>query len=241
MKAQRRHELQQNVLGAELARSAEFVRAHRTVLGWGIVIVVVAVIAAFAATGHVRRKALELQAQYERLTTDLEMTEMEQAAGLKALSQGSDKHYAALALVRLGDLHAKQLVGASGMAAAQQKELADIAAGYYRRVIDGYRDQKQALGEAHLSMGKLQESCGDLAAARLEYQSVLLMTELGGQPVAVRAQLGMQSLDSFKDPVRMATTTSAPATAPAAQRGAASQPAETKAPQGAKPQAGSQG
>jgi hypothetical protein len=236
MKSQRRHELQQNVLDTELARGVEFVRTHRTALGWGLVIAVVAVFAIFYVVRHFGQKALEVQAQYERLTMDPEMTEQEQAEGFKAVSQDSNKHYAALALVRLGDLYARQLVGAAGMLAAQRDELADIAAGYYRRVIEGHQDRKQALAEAHLGMGKLQESRGELTAARSEYQSVLLMTELRGWPVRDQAEQAKQDLDSFKQPIRMATTSSAPATAPAAQRKGASQPAEAKAQQEGKPQ-----
>jgi hypothetical protein len=235
MKAQRRHELQHNVLDAELAKGVQFVRGHRTLLGWAGAVAVIAVAVLFYMLHHSSQKRLEVQAQYERLTMDPEITEQEQADGLKTLSQASDKYYAALALARLGDLYARQLVGAALMPPAQQNEFAETAAGYYRRVIDNYPDQKQAVAEAHLGMGKLQESRGDAAAARTEYQSVLVMRETAGWPVGVQAQLAMQGLESYKGPVRMATTTSAsapasaPATLPAEPRRSATQPVGAKA------------
>jgi len=224
MKSQRRHELQHNVLDAEIAKGVQYARSHRTILSWGVVIAAVALLVVWLAVGHVRKKGLEAQRQYERLTMDAEITEAEQMDGLKTLSQGRDKRYAALALVRLGDVYAMQLLGAMGMPAAQQGELAEMAAGFYRQVIDRYPDQKQAVAEARLGLGKLSESRGDLAAAREQYQAVLLMTELAGRPVLVRAQMEMQGLEAIRGPIRMATTTSAPASAPATDK-VASRPA----------------
>jgi ABC-type Na+ efflux pump permease subunit len=224
MKSQRRHELQHNVLDAEIAKGVQYARSHRTILSWGVVIAAVALLVVWLAVGHVRKKGLEAQRQYERLTMDAEITEAEQMDGLKTLSQGRDKRYAALALVRLGDVYAMQLLGAMGMPAAQQGELAEMAAGFYRQVIDRYPDQKQAVAEARLGLGKLSESRGDLAAAREQYQAVLMMTELAGRPVLVRAQMEMQGLEAIRGPIRMATTTSAPASAPATDK-VASRPA----------------
>ena len=66
----------------------------------------------------------------------------------------------------------------------------------------------------------------DFAAAAGEYQTVKEMTDLADQPVAAQAQKGLTELDLLKSPVRLATTTSAPATTqPAAAKSTAIQPA----------------
>jgi len=93
----------------------------------------------------------------------------------------------------------------------RQRDLSDQAAAYYRRAIEKFPTERLAVAEAHLGMARLAEGAGDLATAAQEYKTVKDMADLAGMPPPQEAAEGLDRLDRIKTPVRMATTSSAPA------------------------------
>ncbi|MGA2266518.1 MAG: hypothetical protein ABSH10_08845 [Phycisphaerae bacterium] len=212
MKAQRRHELQENVLSAELGRGVEFFRQWRTYIVWGAVLVLLAVLVVWYSASKNLRARRELQATYDRLVLLPNVPPQEFLDGMKTLADSDDKHIAVLASMQVGRYCLAQFVTGGGMVAdPRQKALADQAAAYFRRVLQRYPDQRLAVAEAHLGLGRVAESEGDFATATEEYQAVTAMTDLGGTPAATDARIALAHLDQIKSPVRMATTSSAPA------------------------------
>lgn len=207
MKAQRRHELQHNVLDAELAKGVAFVQKNRTILVWGVVLVAAAVLAVTYAVRSARNKARSLQETYDRLVLSASVSPQEFLDGMKSLAESSDKRLAALATVQVGKFYAAQLVGAGGnMADPRQRDMYDQAAAYYRRVIERFPTQTIAVAEAHLGLGRLAESAGDFPTAAKEYQTVKDMADLAGSPPLARAAEAMERLDRIQSPVAMAST-----------------------------------
>jgi len=228
MKSQRRHELQENALIAELGRIVQALRKRGNLIAWGVLIAALVAMIAVFAWKKSRQAEIELQAKFDRvMAPDTALSDEDRLAGLRELAeQDDDEVKAALATVELGDIYARRMVVAGPKAdPAQWKRLADKAAGYYREVISRFADQNLPLAKAHLGLAKLAESQQDFETAKAEYQAVLKLTALTGQPVMRRAERGMQQLDMLSSPVRMATT--APSTQPARQA-AASEPAATQ-------------
>jgi hypothetical protein len=212
MKAQRRHELQHNVLYSELNKSIEFVRQRRTYIVWGIVLVLLAVLVVWYSVNKSRRAHSELQMTYDRLVMMPNVPPQEFLDGMKTLADSDDKRIAVLATVQVGKCCLAQFTAAGGAVAdPRQKALADQAGAYFRRVLQKYPDQRLAVAAAHLGLGRLAESEGDFATATEEYQAVTAMTDLAGTPMATDARIALAQLDQIKSPVRMATTSSAPA------------------------------
>jgi hypothetical protein len=223
MKSQRRHELQQNILNAELAKSVKFLKEKKTTVVWAVTLVVAAVLAGFLIINNIRSRHLRDQALYDRLTVSPLTSDEEFIDGMNRLAAGGDKRLAALANVQLGNYFSKHLLFAGGAGdQAEQKELADQAASYYQKAIQDFPEQRLAVAEAHVGLAKLAEWRRDFATAAQEYQAVISMSDMAGQPVAVQAYESFASLNSLKNPVKLATTSSAPS--------AASKPAAKSAP-----------
>ena len=211
MKSQRRHELQHNILDAELGKGIDFLRRRRTPIVWGIVLAVLAVLVVTYTVRSAQNKRQVLQATYDRLIASSVVTGQEFLDGMKSIAESSDQTLAALATVQVGKYYAAQFSAAGGMAAdPRQKDLSDQAAAYYHRAIQGFPDQRMAVAEAYLGLARLAEGAGDFNTARGEYQTVKSMADLG-TPAPMEAAEALERLDRIKAPVRMATTSSAPA------------------------------
>jgi len=218
MKSQRRHELQENTLIAELGKMVDVLRKRGNLVGWGVLIAALIAMIAVFAWKKSRQGDIELQRKFDRvMPLKSALSAEERLEGLKELAeQDDDEVKAALATVELGDVYARRMVVAGPNAdPAQWKRLADQAAGYYREAINRFGEQDLPLAKAHLGLAKLAESQQDFETAKAEYQAVLKLTALTGQPVMQQAERGMQQLETLSSPVQMATT--APATRPATQ------------------------
>jgi len=212
MRAQRRHELHRNELYAELARLVEFVKKWRTYIVWGLALGVLAVLAGVYMVRSAERKRLSLADTYDRLSFDATTTPDAFLDGMKTLADSADRRLAAMAAFQIGDYYYWGSIAAGGMSGdPRRKELADQAAAYFRRTIRDFPDQPLPVAQAHIGLAKLAESEGDFAAAAKEYQAVTTMKDLAGYPIVADARQGLGELDGIKGPVRMATTTSAPA------------------------------
>ncbi len=223
MKSQRRHELQENVLSAEITQVVNFLRKRGGAIAWGVLIAALIFFVIVYARSRSQQKTARLQADFERATVDPNLPSDQRVRLLEELSeQDDDERLAALATLELGiDCAARMNAAGPATDPVEWKGLADRAAVYYRKVISEFADRKLAVAKAHLGLGKLAESRGDFEAASAEYQAVLRISELSSHPIAMQTGASLRQLGMLARPVQMATT--APTTQPASQP--ATQPA----------------
>jgi len=207
MKSERRHELQENALGSELARTWAFIKAKGNFIAAMVLVAALIVMVAVYVRGKGQQRITELQMQYERRNA-VSLTPQEQVELLEVLAaQRDDNRIAALATVDLGDLYARRMISAGPTKdSAQWQESGERAGAYYQQVVASFPDERLALAKAHLGLARLAESRGELEAARGEYNTVLDMKDLTGQPVMLQAMRGEQQLNTLSETVKMATT-----------------------------------
>lgn len=212
MKARRRHELQQNVLDAELGRVVQFFRKYGTYMVWGAVIAALVLLVTMYSISKSRERHRNVHTRYERAVTDRTIKLDDRLKDLKALvEQDINTDIAALACLALGDENAGQLATAgSSTPAGQRKHFHDQAEIHYRKAIRRFADRPTIVGRAHLGLALLAESRRDFDAAETEYQAVLTAAQLQAGPLADAAAKGLETLDRLRLPVVMATTAPAP-------------------------------
>ena len=221
MKAKRRHELQQNVLDAELGKAMGFFKRHGTPITWGAFILGLVVM----VVGYVYRRSSQKDAarrqEYRSLVLypSPEMVPQEQVRRLEALAnQTDDEAIAAEACLKLADGFALRAgIILDIPARAQTFERADA---YYRRALQRFGEDDLTAARAHIGLAKLAETRGQLDVAQAEYQAVGKMESLAGQPLLAMANAGLQTLETLREPVPMVDTlpsTTAPATQPTTQ------------------------
>lgn len=220
MKSTRRHELQHNVLDAEIGKGLQFFKNHGTKLLWALAIVATVAMAIYWYTSSQSRRKAETAAQYSDLKTrQLQSGEMSDSIveGFKSLiEQKRIPRIAAMACVDVGDIYATKMMNAENRTDADS--LAVKATEYYQKAIADFPKHQSPLAKAHLGLAKLAEGQGNVTSATKEYKAVVAMSGLAGQPVVAEAEAGLKKLDSLKEKVKLATTLPAvpkPATQPA--------------------------
>jgi|GEM_PF-1864205 len=235
MKAQRRHELQQNILGFELSKLLSFVKRHANTLSWAVLGVLIIVLVIVWVSIQTRGKHEKLRAQLEQAIGASEIASDERIRILQSLSrQDSDKPIAAQATVALGNVYLALAQIAEPGAGEEQLEKAAPA---FRDAIGRFPDQKESLALAHIGLATVAVDRKEFDVAEQEYQTVIRMAELEGRPAWVAAIQGLQSLPELRTSVHMATTlptqpatASAPASEPATQAAAGPAAATDVAP-----------
>ncbi len=213
MKSQRRHELQQNTLDAELHKIAAWLKKYGTHLATGIlaVAVIILLIVWWTRSAH----TASARAQNDFLQA-MRLDDDEQIEALRTLADQSDNdRIAAMAAVRLGDAYARRMVG--NRTAAERQEFAGQARQWYRRALEDHADLPEAAAQAHLGLAALAEADRDIDKARAEYQAVVNMDAAQGYPARALAQIRLQGLDGLASPVTLASEdwgTTAPAPIP---------------------------
>ncbi len=241
MKSRRRHELQQNVLDAELGKVVGFFKKRGSWIAWGVLIAALIVFLVVYVRGRGRREIEKLQARYDQLMSvqfrpGVDIAEI--LAGFKALvDQDDDERIAALACVRVANMYAASSRSASQRTGSEWLTFVAQAEKYYHRAIENFPDERLAVAEAHLGLAKLAESRTppNLNAARNQYQAIIKVPQLAGYPVMREAQRSLAALDALGEPIPMATTTqaatsraaTAPTTTQAATSRTATAPAES--------------
>ena len=221
MKSRRRHELQQNVLDAELGKTIEFFKKHGSKI-FGLLLV--AALIYLGVTLYRRQSSgaqQQLQTDYNQAVAksmDRRVTPDEMLAMFKGIAdRGDDNQIVAMSCVYVGDLYASKILSAESE--SQRQEIARQATIYYRRVIRDFPERRLPVAKAHFGLAKLAETTRDLETARREYQAVM-DTGLVKYPVVHEADKARKRLEWIAAPVPMATTlpsqpTTEPATKPA--------------------------
>lgn len=207
MKSKRRHELQENVLSGELAGIVTFLKNHGVKIVWAVLIVAGIILATYMVYNRSVGKKQRLQSEFDRAISDTRTTPDERVELLKGLAgQDDDERIAAEACIRLGDEYLRRMMIAGTSDPQERKSLGDEAARWYNEVIQRLSGRRLQLAKAHLGLGRLAGNRGDVETARSQYDAVIRMTDLSGQPVVQRASSSIQKLGQIDQPVPMATT-----------------------------------
>lgn len=204
MKAKRRHELQENVLGIELGKLVDFLKRRGNHLAIAVLAVALIFLLIFYLRYSSRAKAQGIQVKWDRAVT-AEMNSDERVKALTELTgQKDDPRLAALAGVQLGYEYARRLLAATDD--AQRLAMTERASEWYQRTIQDFPREDLAVGKAHLGLARLAEGQRQLNYAADEYRKVLAMASLAGHPVAHLAEAGLRGLKALEAPVHLATT-----------------------------------
>ena len=232
MKSKRRHELQHNTLDAELAKLLAFVKKRGSVIFWVVMIALATVLAVKVVGGWSREKRDNPRAEYANIKMDARRS----AAGpdevdellerLRELTEQQDnKSVAALACVDAGDIASGMFLDLEAKLAIEQREqYGKKAEKFYRKAVDDFPEEPLAVAKARVGLAKLAEGRADMSTARAQYEAILAIPEMAGQPVRRRATEGLAMLKVLEKPVRMATTAPSDATTGPSETRPASRP-----------------
>jgi hypothetical protein len=210
MKSRRRHELQENVLAAEIGKIAEFLKKRGSHLATGVLIAALVLFGYVFISRRSHGKHEGLQRRWD-LALSGTLKPDERASTLTDLAEQDDnERIAALAGVELGYHYATQSLAAK--AGSERVALAERAGRWYLLTIEKFPKQELAVAKAFYGIGKLRESAGQFKTAAEAYRKAKSFTDLAGQPVTRLAEAALLELQALQAPVRMATT--APATQP---------------------------
>ncbi|MHC4985040.1 MAG: hypothetical protein ACYTFO_02680 [Planctomycetota bacterium] len=194
MKAERRHELQHNALDTELGQIIRWVRKHGTAILWAIALTA---LAATLVTYLVNRAGAEerrLWALYQQAASaaDPTLTTPDRLAMLAEVAdQDTDRELAAMAAMRMADLHMNEPYVQMGPGPGESWTKAQAG---YERVINDFADQPKQVALAHVGLAALAENQSDLDGAMAHYNAVLSLPGAAGTPAALIAQGRLQTL-----------------------------------------------
>jgi len=194
MKAERRHELKHNTLDSELGQMIQWVKNHGTAILWGIALAALAATLVIFLIGRVGAERRRLWAQYQQavLDPDETLTPADRLAMLADVAdQDSYRHLAAMAAMRMADLHMNTPYLQRGAGAAESWDQAKAA---YERVIAEFGDEPTQVALAYVGLATLAENQGDLDTALTHYNAVLALPGAAGTPAAIIAQGRLQTL-----------------------------------------------
>jgi len=211
MKSRRRHELQENVLAAEIGKVAEFLKQRGSHLATGVLLAALVLFGYVYVSKRSHAQRQDLQRRWD-LALSGQLKPDERISTLVDLAEQDDnERIAALAGVELGYHYALQSL--ASRQASERAALAEKAGQWYLLTIEKFPNQQLAVAKAHYGIGKLRESVRQFKAAAESYRKAKSFADLAGQPVTRLAEVALQRLKALEAPVRMAST--APATQPA--------------------------
>jgi len=216
MKPGRRHELKRNVLSIKLSEAVSFVRRHGTRLAWGLLIGVVAILIIVYVVNKHRQKHYDLQREFDVLMASADRKGRDWLQRMKVLAdQDDDERIAAQACAEVAD--------ETVLVAAGEPGAVGSATEYYKRVLDKFPDQYNAVARARSGLARLALDLRGVDAARAEYDMLIATPELAGYPAVGLAKEARDNLPNLAPAVIMAKrkpatlADSEPASKPATQ------------------------
>jgi hypothetical protein len=210
MKAQRRHELKENVLARELDQMRGLLSRYGNWIAGGIAAVVVVFLVVWYYHSRSVRELSEEQARLDSLVSEPNFTDEQRLEGLTGLADHARSPVVgASAAVTAGDmLSERYLDGMRRTPPEDSPQTRQQAEKSYRLAIEKYPERKLFAARAHFGLAVLAETAGDFATAKGEYEQVVRLVD-ATYPVAVEAQGRLRTLPLHSQPVRFATTTQA--------------------------------
>lgn len=222
MKATRRHDLQDNVLARRLGGAVAFARKNLNWIVAGVLAAVVLVALVFYAI-HQRRATRQAEwNNYRSLAESIDAVPLLPEAEARALpgrtreqlrqlvQDTAQEELAAWATVQIGRAAYQELrLLQSQLDQSGVELLASEVRQAYERVLAAYAAHAEPLAQAHLGLGLLAETLGDLETARQHYQAVVAMEGKALPMTVLRANQKLLDLGKWAEPVVF------PSTAPA--------------------------
>lgn len=234
MKSKRRHELQQSEMVREFGKLRRFFHKYGNHIAWGVLIAAVIFAIAFYAHRSKQRKQDQLLARLSRAQT-AGLAQAEHINELKELTAQQDNlRVAAQAGVMLGDAFFLQYVVGDDEESdfpLTRDEALPQAEDAYRRVIDSYGRFPRQVSRARYGLAKVLETQQRFDDARRQYQAILEMPGLEGDPIVTLAGEDIAAMDNLDQPVKLAQTqpaaTTEPSTLPTTQNDLSETPLPT--------------
>jgi hypothetical protein len=231
MKAQRRHDLKQNVLDTELAKGADYLKRHLNLIGGTALAAAIIALAVVGISRYIDSNRDTAQAEFDKAILVLGTEQAPDA--LQHIADG-DGPRAAIASCKLADDYAaKTLMAENRQSPGEVNDLASKAKTYYTRVIEKFSDQHIQVANAHLGLGKLAESRGDLDTARKEYEAITTGRNVDGLPALTLAQEALAHLKTLNTNVYLAAGPAIPEPEENPFPSSATQPATSASPKDA--------
>lgn len=204
MKAQRRHDLKQNVLQTELTKGADYLKRHLNLIGGAALAAALIALAVVGISRWRESNRESAQAQFDKAMLVLGGEQSPDA--LQRIADG-DGPRAAIASCKLADNYAaKMLMAMDRQPLGEVNDLASKAKTCYTRVIEKFQDQNIQVANAHFGLGKLAESQRDLDTARKEYETVTTGRNVDGLPALALAQEALVNLKTLDMNVYLAAS-----------------------------------
>lgn len=203
MKSQRRHELQQNVLDAELGKALAWAKRHTvTLLGVLVGVLAIIIVSVLVWRSH---KASSVKPQNDFFImlakkANPSVSQDELIAGFKLLAdQTDDRRVAAYSCLEIASIAANKSLAA--VTPQDRKENENVAIEYYKK-IDQYADFPEAIAQARYGIGKLAEGNDDINTAKAEYEQALKLCPQGS-PFRETIAEDLQRVTEYKGATRM--------------------------------------
>lgn len=243
MKAKRRHDLKENELAKDLDKAKVFFELHWKWLVGGLVAVVAIIGLIFLIVDRTKTNRQEEWQRFHALVmaAQVEPSEKirEDLRGLAAQTGQDD--LAAWAYLQAGKTAYAELMYKYVQLDPQAREkLAAETTQAYEKVISSYSSNVAATGAAHLGLGLLAETQGQMDKAKDQYNKAIVLGARGARVSADQATVRLKGLRELSSPIALApgeppapagaaetapsagsqpTTSSQPAAAPATQPG----------------------
>jgi tetratricopeptide (TPR) repeat protein len=211
MRSEERHELEKNTLDEELGKLVAFLRERGTQLATVLLVIAVTVLVVVFFVRRSRANRAAVVNQYSQVTwAGGQMSQEQRVEQLKALAgQDTVEIVAAESMFLLGGHYADMMFRAE--TPARRDELARQATAEYERILNLYPDRRLLVAKAHLGIGNIAQSLGEMDKARSHYNAVAAMEGLQGQPVLTLAQMYLAGLEQLGGrEIRMADKAPAP-------------------------------
>ncbi len=230
MKAEERHELQQNDLASWVYTLPYLLKQY----GSYVLLVAACCVLSYQLWNYYQTKQeIALQSAWNEVNDADSPSTINPPAKLRSVIEKFDvRPVQAEAYLQLGKFYHDSVLAGNPEAGYKGVKIKKDAAleqaeAAFKKVISEYTDLPLAAAQAYLQLGAVEESKGDWDAAKRDYQKLIDKAgPYAGTAFASEAQFRLDSLDKFSQPVVFAVAASQPATAtaPAMRAPAATEP-----------------
>jgi len=196
LKAERRHELKENVLAKDLVRIRTWMGRHRAwVIGVPVAVLLIVLLTMYALNR--RKSAREDEwALYHQLTGPTTKTPAQVREELLALADGtSQEELAAVAYFQAGKMAARELAWRyAKLDEGAREKLEEEATAAFEKITTNYGENRWVTSQAYVLLGLLAESRGEFDKAGEAYQRAAKLWPEGAELAALPAKMQIQQI-----------------------------------------------